>query len=84
MAVPSGMYVIKRNGQMQEVHFDKITARIKNLCGGLDTRFIDPVAVSLKVVQGIYSGVTTRELDQLAAETCALPSHSSPSRALPS
>jgi len=67
----SGMYVIKRNGMKEEMHFDKITKRIKNLMHGLDTRYIDPVAVSQKVVQGIFSGVTTRELDQLAAEICA-------------
>lgn len=72
-AIPTGMYVIKRSGKKEEVHFDKITQRIKNLTTGLDTRYIDPVAVSMKVVQGIYSGVTTRELDQLAAETCERP-----------
>jgi hypothetical protein len=66
-----GMFVVKRDGRQEDVHFDKITARIRKLCYGLDMRYIDPVAVAMKVVQGIYPGVTTRELDQLAAETCA-------------
>lgn len=131
------MKVVKRDGRREDVHMDKITARIRNLCDGLDARFIDPVrggaralaegrgqgrgqgqggkgrgrgalrprpparlradtppptcrvprpcpaiaapprgtrvqvAVAMKVVAGIYDGVTTRELDQLAAETCA-------------
>ena len=50
---------------------DKITARISRLCEGLDTRFVDPIVVSQKVVQGMFSGVTTSALDVLAAETCA-------------
>ena len=37
------MYVIKRDGSHEEVHFDKITTRIKKLCYGLDKRYIDPV-----------------------------------------
>ena len=65
------MFVIKRNGQKQEVHFDKITSRIKNLAYGLDTRFCDPAVVTQKVIQGVFTGVTTEELDQYAAETCA-------------
>lgn len=99
------MHVVKRDGRKEEVHFDKITARIRKLTDGLDKRFIDPVrcaaeracaaptlgshysadwptpapspqtAVAMKVVQGIYNGVTTRELDQLAAETCAWRAH---------
>ena len=37
------MYVVKRNGERQEVHFDKITSRIKKLCYGLNEEFVDPV-----------------------------------------
>ncbi|MDX2285933.1 MAG: ribonucleoside-diphosphate reductase subunit alpha [Bacteroidia bacterium] len=65
------MYVIKRSGKREEVKMDKITARIKKLCYGLDPRFVDPLVVSLKVVQGLYDGVSTTELDNLAAETAA-------------
>jgi ribonucleotide reductase alpha subunit len=65
------MYVIKRNGDQEPVHFDKITERIKKLCYGLNLSYIDPAAISLKVIQGLYSGITTTELDQLASETCA-------------
>ncbi|MEM6263681.1 MAG: ribonucleoside-diphosphate reductase subunit alpha [Bacteroidota bacterium] len=65
------MFVIKRSGKKEEVKLDKITARIKKLCYGLDPRYVDPINVSLKVVQGLYDGVTTTELDNLAAETAA-------------
>ncbi|MFK7971785.1 MAG: ribonucleoside-diphosphate reductase subunit alpha [Bacteroidia bacterium] len=65
------MYVIKRSGKREEVKMDKITARIKKLCYGLDERYVDSVQISLKVVQGLYDGVTTTELDNLAAETAA-------------
>ncbi|CAG9785562.1 unnamed protein product [Diatraea saccharalis] len=56
---------------MEEVHIDKITSRIKKLCYGLNMDFVDPVSITLKVISGIYSGVTTVELDNLAAETAA-------------
>lgn len=56
---------------MEEVHIDKITSRIKKLCYGLNMDFVDPVCITLKVISGIYSGVTTVELDNLAAETAA-------------
>ena len=65
------MYVIKRSGKQEEVSFDKITARIKKLCYGLDMRYVDYIEISKKVVLGLYDGVTTTELDNLAAETAA-------------
>lgn len=65
------MYVIKRDGRRESVKFDKITARIEKLCYGLDMRFVDPIEVARKVIDGIYDGVTTVELDNLAAETAA-------------
>jgi ribonucleoside-diphosphate reductase alpha subunit len=65
------MYVIKRNGKKEKVHFDKITTRITKLCYGLDEEYVDPVAVAQKVCLGVYKGVTTHELDELAAETAA-------------
>jgi len=65
------MHVVKRNGAQQEVKFDSITKRISNLCDGLDPKFVDPVPVTQKVIEGFYSGITTSEIDTLAAETCA-------------
>ena len=65
------MYVIKRDGRRESVKFDKVTARIEKLSYGLDTNYVQAVEVAKKVVSGIYDGVTTAELDNLAAETSA-------------
>ncbi len=65
------MLVIKRDGRRESVKFDKITARIEKLCYGLDINYIHPVDIAKKVINGIYDGVTTVELDNLAAETAA-------------
>lgn len=65
------MLVIKRDGRRESVRFDKITTRIENLCYGLDSRYIHPIEVAKKVIDGLYDGVTTAELDNLAAEVCA-------------
>jgi ribonucleoside-diphosphate reductase alpha chain len=65
------MLVIKRDGRRESVRFDKITTRIENLCYGLDGRYIHPIEVAKKVIDGLYDGVTTTELDNLAAEVCA-------------
>ena len=65
------MYVLKRSGEREHVCFDKVTARIERLCAGLDRRFVDPARVAQKVVQGIFPGVQTQQLDTLAAETAA-------------
>jgi len=65
------MLVIKRDGRRESVRFDKITTRIENLCYGLDARYIQPIEVAKKVIDGLYDGVTTTELDNLAAEVCA-------------
>ncbi len=65
------MLVIKRDGRKETVRFDKITARIEKLCGGLDLNYVDPHSVAKKVIDGLYDGVTTVALDHLAAETCA-------------
>ena len=53
------------------VKYDKITSRIEKLCWGLNRDYVDPVAVAQKVISGVYPGVTTAELDELAAQTCA-------------
>jgi ribonucleoside-diphosphate reductase alpha chain len=64
------MYVVKRDGKKEPVMFDKITDRIKILCYGLNDR-VDSVKVAMRVIEGLYDGVTTSELDNLAAETAA-------------
>jgi ribonucleoside-diphosphate reductase alpha chain len=64
------MLVVKRDGKTESVKFDKITARIQKLCYGLDPT-VEPVKVAMKVIEGIYDGVTTSELDNLAAEVAA-------------
>lgn len=63
-------YVLKRDGRKETVKFDKITARIKKLCYGLNP-VVDPIEVAKKVINGIFEGVTTSELDNLAAEVAA-------------
>ncbi|OCX53541.1 ribonucleoside-diphosphate reductase subunit alpha [Mucilaginibacter sp. PPCGB 2223] len=65
------MYVIKRDGKKETVKFDKITARIEKLCYSLNPDLVDPIDVAQKVIEGLYDGVTTSELDNLAAETAA-------------
>ncbi len=65
------MKVVKRSGKLEPVSFDKITARINKLCYGLNQKFVSPIEISKKVIQGLYDGVSTTELDNLAAETAA-------------
>lgn len=65
------MYVIKRDGRKEAVKFDKITARIQKLCYGLDLQHINPILVVIRVIEGVYDGVKTSELDTLAAEVAA-------------
>ncbi|MXV15277.1 ribonucleoside-diphosphate reductase subunit alpha [Hufsiella ginkgonis] len=64
------MFVIKRNGRKESVKFDKITARIQKLSYGLSP-LVDVIDVAKKVIEGIYDGVSTTELDNLAAEMAA-------------
>lgn len=65
------MFVFKRDGKKESVKFDKITARIQKLCYGLSPEHVQPILVAQKVIEGVYDGVTTTELDNLAAETAA-------------
>jgi hypothetical protein len=65
------MKVKKRNGELEEMRYDKITKRISVLCHDLNMEYIDPTFVTLKVTSGIYDGISTTELDILAAETAA-------------
>src|SRR5210317_1609205 len=64
------MYVVKRDGHREPMMFDKITARVRKLCYGLN-ELVDPVKISMRVIEGLYDGVTTSELDNLAAEIAA-------------
>jgi len=64
------MYVIKRDGRKEQIMFDKITARVRKLCYGLN-ELVDPLKVAMRVIEGLYDGVTTSELDNLAAEIAA-------------
>jgi len=64
------MSVLKRDCRKDPIMFDKITARVRKLCYGLND-LVDPVKVAMRVIEGLYDGVTTSELDNLAAETAA-------------
>ena len=75
------MYVVKRDGRKEAVKFDKITARIVKMCYGLDP-LVSPEAVAMKVIEGIYDGVTTSALDNLAAEVAAAKTIDHPDYAL--
>ena len=65
------MLVLKRDGRRESVKFDKITSRIERLCYALDMNYVDATSVAKRVIDGLYDGVTTEELDHLAAETSA-------------
>ena len=75
------MYVVKRDGRKEAVKFDKITARIIKMCYGLDP-LVSPEAVAMKVIEGLYDGVTTTQLDNLAAEVAAAKTIDHPDYAL--
>ncbi len=75
------MYVLKRDGRKEAVKFDKITARIIKMCYGLDP-LVSPEAVAMKVIEGIYDGVSTTDLDNLAAEVAAAKTMEHPDYAL--
>ena len=71
------MNVLKRDGRKEPIMFDKITARVRKLCYGLN-ELVDPVRISMRVIEGLYDGVTTSELDNLAAEVAATMTTSHP------
>lgn len=75
------MYVVKRDGKKEAVKFDKITARIIKMCYGLDP-LVSPEAVAMKVIEGLFDGVSTTELDNLAAEVAAAKTIDHPDYAL--
>jgi len=65
------MHIVKRDGSQQEIKFDNITRRIQALCDGLDMDYVNAVKITQKVVEGFYNGISSSEIDTLAAETCA-------------
>jgi ribonucleoside-diphosphate reductase alpha chain len=65
------MKVLKRDGTLEEMRYDKITKRISAICDDLNMDYVDPTFITLKVTSGIYDGISTTELDVLAAETAA-------------
>jgi ribonucleoside-diphosphate reductase alpha subunit len=78
MASGGQMFIVKRDGRKEEVKFDSITKRIRALCDGLDEKFVDPVPITQKVIEGFFNGISTQEIDTLAAETCAYMSQRHP------
>jgi ribonucleoside-diphosphate reductase alpha chain len=68
---PRPMYVVKRDGRREPVHFDKVTSRVTQLCFGLNSKYVVPHKIAQKVIEGIYDGITTTKLDDLAATTSA-------------
>jgi len=73
----AALYVVNRHGKSEEVKFDRITDRLKPLCFDLSD-IVDPVVVAQRVIEGLYPGVTTSQLDSLAAETAAYMSQMHP------
>jgi ribonucleoside-diphosphate reductase alpha chain len=71
------MQVVKRDGSKEPVRFEKISNRIRKMTYGLNPDYVDPIEIAQKVIGGIYDGITTEELDNLAAETAAslIPRH---------
>ena len=65
------MNVVKRDGTVEQVKFDKISSRIRKLTYALNEDYVDYFQVAQKVISGLYDGVTSTELDQLSAETAA-------------
>jgi ribonucleoside-diphosphate reductase alpha subunit len=65
------LFVIKRNGEKEKVMFDKITLRISKLINEDETNYIDPTMIAMKVINSIYGGITTEELDLESAKICS-------------
>ena len=65
------MHVFKRDGRKESVKFDKITARIKKLCYGLNPA-VDEAKIAMRVIEGLFDGVTTSGLDNMSASSCIM------------
>lgn len=72
------MKVVKRDGHTETLRLDKITNRVKKQTYGLNTDYVDALEVATKVVSGIYDGISTEQLDNLASETAASLTHVHP------
>lgn len=67
-----GMYVLNRRGEREPVSFDQILHRVQSLCYGLHP-LVDPARVSQAVINGMFAGIKTSQLDELAAQTSGKP-----------
>jgi ribonucleoside-diphosphate reductase alpha chain len=76
------MFVTKRDGEVQEIAFDKIKNRIKKLCTEFNIRDINTTTLSIKVIDQIYNYIPTTKLDELTAEQCAYSSSNHPDYAI--
>ena len=65
------MEVVKRNGKLEKISFDKIIRRIESLCWGLDTEWVDPTVVAQDTIKSLYNNISTEEIDFVSADTCA-------------
>lgn len=72
------MQVTKRNGERESVSFDKITKRLSAFCGDLDQKWVDPIKIAQETIKGMYTGISTRELDLLSADIAAGKIHHHP------
>lgn len=68
----SKRYVVKRNGSHESMNFDKIVRRIEMFCYGLNPDYVDPTSVAQKIIEKIYSGIQTSEIDEITSSTCAI------------
>jgi ribonucleotide reductase alpha subunit len=82
MKMDQTMYVTKRNGEVQEIAFDKIKERIKKLCVEFNIRDINQTTLAIKVIDQIYNHISTTKLDELTAEQCAYSSSNHPDYAI--
>ena len=72
------MEVTKRNGQKEEVRFDKISSRLRILCNLFGFKSVDPILIAQKTIENLYNGISTQELDELSARVCATLSSTDP------
>ena len=65
-----GLQVINRSGERVDVRFDAILEKLAKLSEGLDTDWVDTGLVAKMVIEGLYDGVTTKELDEIGRASC--------------
>ena len=64
------MYVVKRNGEREVVSFDKILQRIKNTGTEVNIQ-MNYTALAMKVIDQLYDGISTAQIDELTSDQCA-------------